>query len=109
LRADSATYSIKRNKEYEQCKSKKDSGWQRARRANYFKADACSPGSDIRQNNILRRLILHLTKFCGVSDPVEQSSAGYQTPGNNFKYVYFREFETEFKNILGCEFKDYMG
>jgi hypothetical protein len=43
------------------------------------------------------------------SDPAEQSSAGYQTPGNNFKYEYFREFETGFKSILGCEFGDYMG
>jgi hypothetical protein len=41
--------------------------------------------------------MLRLTKFCGVSDP-----------GNNFKYEYFREFETEFKNILGCEFGDYI-
>jgi hypothetical protein len=32
---------------------------------------------------------------------MEQSSAGYHTLGNNFKYKYFREFETEFKNILG--------
>jgi hypothetical protein len=54
-------------------------------------------------------LILCLTKSCGVSDPAEQNSAGYQTPGNNFKYEYFHEFETEFKNILGCEFRDYMG
>jgi hypothetical protein len=61
------------------------------------------------QNNILRGLILRLTKFCGVSDPAEQSSAGYQTLGNNFKYEYFREVKTEFKNILGCEFGDYMG
>jgi hypothetical protein len=49
--------------------------------------------SDTPQNNILRGLILRLTKFCG----------------NNLKYEYFREFETEFKNILGCEFGDYMG
>jgi hypothetical protein len=61
------------------------------------------------QNNVLRGLILRLTKSCRVSDPAEQSSAGYHTPGNNFKYEYFREFETEFKNILGCEFGDYMG
>jgi hypothetical protein len=54
-------------------------------------------------------MILPLTKSCGVSDPAEQSSARYHTPGNNFKYEYFRKFETEFKKILGCEFGDYMG
>jgi nicotinamide riboside kinase len=47
-------------------------------------------------------------------------SAGYQTlwnkvlrgikpQGTTFKYKYFREFKTEFKNILGFEFRDYMG
>jgi hypothetical protein len=75
----------------------------------YFIADACSAGSDIPQNNVLPGLILRLTKSCGVSDPAEQTSAGYHTPGNNFKYEYFREFVTEFKTILGCEFGDYMG
>jgi hypothetical protein len=56
----------------------------------------------------------------GVSDPTEQSPAGYQTPRNKvlrgiklcvttFKNKYFCEFEKEFKNILGCEFGDYMG
>jgi hypothetical protein len=75
----------------------------------YFIADACSAGSDTPQNNVLRGLILRLTKSCGVSDHAEQSSAGYHTPGNNFKHEYFREFETEFKNILGYEFGDYMG
>jgi hypothetical protein len=39
----------------------------------------------------LRGLIVRLTKSCGVSDPAEQSSAGYHTPRNNFKYEYFRE------------------
>ncbi len=63
----------------------------------------------LRDNNVLRGLILCLTKSCGVSDPTEQSSAGYHTPGNNFKHEYFREFETEFKNILGFEFGDYTG
>jgi hypothetical protein len=58
---------------------------------------------------VLRGLILRLTKSCGVSGPAEQSSAGYHNPGNNFKYKHFREFETEFKNILGYEFGDYMG
>ncbi len=53
---------------------------------------------------VLRGLILRLTKSCGVSDPAEQSSAGYHTPGNNSKYKYFSEFETEFKNTLGYEF-----
>jgi hypothetical protein len=75
----------------------------------YFIADACSAGSDTPQNNVLRGLILRLTKSCGVSDPGEQTSAGNHTPGNNFKYEYFREFKTEFKTILGCEFGDYIG
>jgi hypothetical protein len=75
----------------------------------YFIAGACSAGSDTLLNNVLRGLILRLTKSCRVSDPAEQTSAGYHTLGNNFKYEYFREFETEFKTILGCEFGDYMG
>jgi hypothetical protein len=29
---------------------------------------------------------------------------GFKPRGLTFKYKYFREFETEFKNILGCEF-----
>jgi hypothetical protein len=66
-------------------------------------------GSDTPQNNVLRGLVLRLAKSCGVSDPAEQSSAGYHTPGCNFKYEYMREFETEFNNILECEFWDYMG
>jgi hypothetical protein len=74
-----------------------------------FIADACSAWFDTLQNNVLRGLILCLTKSCGVSDPEEQSSAGNYTPGNNFKYKYFHEFETEFKNIFGCEFGDYVG
>jgi hypothetical protein len=43
----------------------------------------------------------------------------YQTPqnivlrsikprGTTSSYEYFQEFETEFKNILGCEFGDFM-
>jgi hypothetical protein len=75
----------------------------------YVIADACSVGSDTPKNNILRGLILRRKKSCGVSDPAEQSSAGYHTLWKNFKYEYFREFETEFKNILGCEFGDQMG
>jgi hypothetical protein len=75
----------------------------------YFKVEACSAGSDTPQNNVLRGLILRLTKSCGVSDPAEQTSAGFHTPGNNFKYEYFCEFETELKTILGGEFGDYMG
>ncbi len=80
--------------------------WQRC---VYFIADACFAGSDTSQNNVLRGLIFLLTKSCRVSDPAEQSSAGYHTPGNNFHYEYFRKFETELKNVLGCEFGDYMG
>jgi hypothetical protein len=75
--------------------------WQRC---VYLIANACSAGSDTPQNNVLWGLILRLTKSCGVSDP-----GGYHTPGNNFKYEYFSEFEIEFKNILGYELGDYMG
>jgi hypothetical protein len=74
-----------------------------------FIADACSAGSDTPQNKILGGIRPRRTGSCGVSDPTEQSSVGYHTPGNNFKYEYFRKFKTEFKNILGREFGDYMG
>jgi hypothetical protein len=40
---------------------------------------------------------------------MEQSLAGHQTSGNKFKNEYLPEFETEFKNILGCESGDYLG
>jgi hypothetical protein len=78
-----------------------------------------------------RGLILRRTTSCGVSDPAELSLAGVSdpaeqwqscahfisdtcsarsdTPQNTFKYEYFCKFETEIKNILGCEFGDYMG
>jgi hypothetical protein len=55
-------------------------------------------GPDTPKDKVLRGIRPHRTKFCGVSQP-----------GNNFKYEYFWEFETELKNILGCEFGDYMG
>ncbi len=82
---------------------------ERWQRCVYFKADTCSVGSDAPQNNVLRGLILCLTKSCGISDPAEQSSAGNHTPGNNFKHEYLNKSETDFKNIFGCEFGDYMG
>jgi hypothetical protein len=66
-------------------------------------------GSNTPQNNVLRGLILRLTKSYGALDPTEQSSVGDYSPGNNLKDEYFREFKTEFNNILGCEFGDYMG
>jgi hypothetical protein len=51
----------------------------------------CSAGSDTPQNNVLRGLIPRLTKSCGVSDPAEQSPAGYQTPRNNIqKRIFLR-------------------
>jgi hypothetical protein len=34
---------------------------------------------------------------------------GIKPCGTRFKNEYFCEFEKEFKNILGCEFGDYMG
>ncbi len=66
-------------------------------------------GSDTPQNNVLRGLVLRLTKSCGVSDPAEQSFAVYHTPRCNFKYEYMREFDAEFNNILESEFWEYMG
>jgi hypothetical protein len=66
-------------------------------------ADACSAGSDTLYNNVLRGLIPSLTKSCRVSDPAEQSPVGTKPQGTIFQY------ETEFKNILGCELGDYMG
>jgi hypothetical protein len=75
----------------------------------HFIAYACSAGSDTPQNNVRWGLIPRLTKSCQVSDPAEQSPAGYQTPRNNIENQIFCEFEKEFKNILGCEFGDYMG
>ncbi len=88
-------------------------------------------GFDTPQNKILRDIRPRRTKSCGVSDPAEQwqscvhfmaytCSAGPDTPqnsvlrgikppGTTFIYEYFCEFEKELKNILGCEFGDYMG
>ncbi len=66
-------------------------------------------GSDTLQNNILWGLVPRLTKSWVVSDLVEQSPKEYQTRVKTFKYEYLCEFETECKNILGCEFGDYIG
>ncbi len=63
----------------------------------HFIADTYSARSDTPQT-------------CGVWYPAQQSPAGYQTLwgikpcGTTSKYEYFCKFETEFKNILGCEF-----
>ncbi len=84
-------------------------GYQTPQNNVHFIADAYSARSDTSQNKVSRVLITRLTKSCWVSEPAEQSFVGYQTPGNKFKYEYFREFETELKNILGCDFGDYMG
>jgi hypothetical protein len=48
-------------------------------------------------------------KSCGVSDPAEQVLRGIKPRGTTFKNEYFCEFEKEFKDILGFEFRDYMG
>jgi hypothetical protein len=60
--------------------------WQRC---VHFIADVFSRGSNTPQNRVLLGLIPCLTKSCWVS---------------TFTYEYFSEFETEVKNILGCEF-----
>jgi hypothetical protein len=44
-------------------------------------------GSDTPQNKILRGIRPHGTRPCGVSDPVELSLAGYQTPQNSGRVV----------------------
>jgi hypothetical protein len=50
---------------------------------------------------------LHLP---AVSDtPRNKILRGIKPRGTTFKYQYIREFKTGFKNILGCEFGDYMG
>ncbi len=61
------------------------------------------------QNNVLQGLIPRLTKSCGVSDPTEQSPAGYQTPRNNIQKQIFLRIRKRIQNILGYEFWDYMG
>jgi hypothetical protein len=73
-------------------------------RCIYYIADTCSVGSDTPQNNILRGLILCLTKSCGISDPAEQSSAGYHTPGNNFKRLQW-----SFCLVWRLSLKEYSG
>jgi hypothetical protein len=75
----------------------------------HFPAETCSAGSDILQNNVPAGHETPLNKVLRGRDPAEQSPAGYQTRGTTFKYKYFWEFNTEFKNILGCEFRDCMG
>jgi hypothetical protein len=83
------------------------------------------------RNKVLRGIRPRRIKSCGVSDPAEQwlelctfysihLFCGSDTPqknvlrginprGTTLKNKYFCEFEKEFKNILGCEFGDYMG
>ncbi len=67
----------------------------------WYPAEHRLAGADTPPNKILRGIRPRGTKFCGVSQ--------YHTLGINFKYEYYREFKNEFKNILGCEFGDFMG
>jgi nicotinamide riboside kinase len=60
------------------------------------------------QNNVLWGLIPCLTKSCGISDLADKVRWSIKPLGTTFKHNYFREFETEFKNILGYEFGNYM-
>ncbi len=60
-------------------------------------------GSDTPQTNVLRGLKPRLTKSCGVSDPAEQSPAGYQTSRNNIQKRIFLRFRKRNLKILGCE------
>jgi hypothetical protein len=64
----------------------------------HFLSYTCSAGSDTPQNNVLRGLI-----------PLNKVLRGIRLHGTTFKNEYFCEFEKEFENILGCEFRDYMG
>jgi hypothetical protein len=88
-------------------------------------------GSDTPQNKILRGIRPRGINSCRKSDPAKQwpssvhfiadaCSAGSGTPQNNvprgikpqgttFQYEYILQFETEFKNIVEFEFRDYMG
>jgi hypothetical protein len=75
----------------------------------HFIKDTCSARSDTQQNNDLQDLIHRFKKSCGVSDPAEQSQRGIKPRGTTLEYEYFCKFETELKNVLGCEFGDYMG
>ncbi len=67
---------------------------------------------------VLRGLIPHRTTPCGPDTPLNKVLGGtprikilwgIKPQGATFIYKYFREFETELKNILGGEFGDYMG
>jgi hypothetical protein len=51
------------------------------------------------QNNVLRGLIPRSTKSCWVSDPAEQSPAGYQTCGTTFKNEYFSNSKKKLKRL----------
>jgi hypothetical protein len=65
----------------------------------HFIGYTCSAGSDTPINKVLRGIRPRGTKSCGGIKPRETT----------LKNKYFREFEKEFKNVLGCEFGDYMG
>ncbi len=65
-----------------------------------FIADACSVGSDTPQNNVLRGLIPHLIKSCGVSDPAEESPEVYQTPRNNFQIKVFLRIQNRIQKYF---------
>jgi hypothetical protein len=59
----------------------------------WYSAEQRPAGPDTLPNKVLHGIRPSGTKFCRVS----------HIPGNNFKYEYFRKFETGFKNILGCD------
>jgi hypothetical protein len=45
----------------------------------------------------------------GYQTPQKKVLRGIKPRGTTFKYENFCNFETEFKNIPGCEFGDYIG
>jgi hypothetical protein len=65
----------------------------------HFTADTCSARSDTPLNKVLR----------GYKTPRNKVLRSIKPCRTSFRYEYFCKFETEFKNILGCQVGDHMG
>ncbi len=57
---------------------------------------------------VLRSLIPRRTTSCGVWYPAEQNPAGFETPQNNIWIWIFLQIGNRIKNILQCEFGDWV-
>ncbi len=64
-----------------------------------YPAEQCPAGPDTPLNKVLQGIRPRGTKSCGVSNPMEQ----------HLKTNISANSKKELKNILGCEFGDYMG